>query len=485
MGPSTPEPLRPALNRALVDAWSLTSLQTHTGRPEVAPWLRGWVEDDAPQTTIVWRSHLPLRDGSPDWPRSSAEKREVEDFFEAAAPHESEKLETETYRVASWLQKRAQALIAANQPAPKESAEDETVEGEAPPVDETNTDASDDRGSGPVLEQLGRDEIVALMLSPSGAYAGRFTLRDLAQERKGQAKREFETELTGGRLVVDARLGGLKEGLLDPNSNARPDTADTSTEWSELVGFRVRREAVQGEPENEWRFEDEFVLRRNDEGNAVEWLRVEHYREAAGKEDARSIAKPRELTEHQDWTRREMLRIAKGIGLSGAAAKALAIAAGLHDEGKKAQRWQRAFKAARDARRFGLFEPLAKTRGPIDQALLDGYRHEFGSLRYVEEDDELNRLPAEWHDFALHLVAAHHGFARPVINIRGCDDGPPSLLEKRARDVAMRFAHLQKRWGPWGLAWWEALLRAADAQASRDNDEGREPSANAATREGN
>ena len=45
-----------------------------------------------------------------------------------------------------------------------------------------------------------------------------------------------------------------------------------------------------------------------------------------------------------------------------------------------------------------------------------------------------------------------------------------SLLEERAREVALRFARLQKRWGPWGLAWWEALLRSADQQASRDND---------------
>jgi len=70
----------------------------------------------------------------------------------------------------------------------------------------------------------------------------------------------------------------------------------------------------------------------------------------------------------------------------------------------------------------------------------------------------------------LHLVAAHHGRARPVIETKGCDGAPPSALEERARDVALRFARLQKSWGPWGLAWWESLLRAADQQASGEND---------------
>lgn len=43
----TPAPLHPRLDRAVVEAWAMTSLIEHPGRPEPAPWLRGWVEDDS------------------------------------------------------------------------------------------------------------------------------------------------------------------------------------------------------------------------------------------------------------------------------------------------------------------------------------------------------------------------------------------------------------------------------------------------------
>jgi CRISPR-associated endonuclease/helicase Cas3 len=89
----------------------------------------------------------------------------------------------------------------------------------------------------------------------------------------------------------------------------------------------------------------------------------------------------------------------------------------------------------------------------------------------VDRDPEFKNLPQDLQDLVLHLVAAHHGRARPLIETSGCDDAPPSALEVRARDVALRFARLQKVWGPWGLAWLEALLRAADQQASRENDQ--------------
>ena len=101
---------------------------------------------------------------------------------------------------------------------------------------------------------------------------------------------------------------------------------------------------------------------------------------------------------------------------------------------------------------------------------LDGYRHEFGSLPHVAADSAFQQLDESERELVLHLVAAHHGNARPTIVTRGCDDAP-TMLERRAREVCLRFLRLQERWGPWGLAWLEALLRSADQRASRRNEE--------------
>jgi CRISPR-associated endonuclease/helicase Cas3 len=102
--------------------------------------------------------------------------------------------------------------------------------------------------------------------------------------------------------------------------------------------------------------------------------------------------------------------------------------------------------------------------------LLDGYRHEFGSLIKIDRDAHFQRLPSDLQDLLLHLVAAHHGNARPLISARNAEGGgvTPDL---RALEVALRFERLQRCWGPWGLAWWESLLHAADQKASSENDE--------------
>lgn len=414
---TTPLPLYPALTRALVDAWSMTSLKKHTGRPEVEPWLRGWVEEEE-QTTVVWRKYLPVRvEGGP------ATEKEVEEFFEAAPPHLSEKLETESWRVGRWLIKRV-ALW-------KEQATEEK-------------------------------SIVAFALGLDGSLRHSYTVGELVTVRKDKDReKRLIRELAGVTLIVDARLGGLSEdGLLNEDADATNlRTADDGGEWQPKdIGFRILTD--KSEESTQAPVVYEFVTRRSAEGEALERLLIVTDKTEESRAESRHAQL---LDEHQSWAERHARRIAQEVGLSGDYAEALAIAARLHDEGKKARRWQLAFNAPRD----GIY---AKTRGPFISARLGGYRHEFGSLSCVERDEGFNRLPEELQELVLHLIAAHHGRARPVIEREGCDDAPPSLLETRARDVALRFARLEKRWGPWGLAWWEALLRAADQQASKENE---------------
>ena len=415
---TTALPLRPRLTRPLLDAWSMTSLVEHTGRPEVAPWLRGWIEDDKPRTRIAWRTHLPIR-GDGSWDLSA-----MTGFFEAAPPHTTELLETETYRLVDWLNRRARKAAKLGT-APRLCVLD---------------------GSGSVTAVLGASEVV------------------------DRHNRALERELAGRTVVVEAVLGGLdSSGSLDHKHDDAPHTLDGDTAWpGHAVGsvpFRVRHlEMAPGDDPN-WLPRHVFVVEESDD-ELRSWLQVDKWRIEGANEDDRSISRSAQLlTEHQAWAAQAAWDIAERLGLPKLYSDVLSIAARLHDEGKRAERWQRAFRAPRSE------EPYAKTRGPVDQARLGGYRHELGSLPHAEADPELRRLPDDHADLVLHLIAAHHGHARPTIPTPGCDDAPPSALEGRAREIALRFVRLQARWGPWGLAYWEALLRAADQRASRRLDE--------------
>jgi CRISPR-associated endonuclease/helicase Cas3 len=462
---TTPEPLRPALTRPLVEAWSLTALEAHTGRPEIAPWLRGWIEEDEPQTAVVWRKYLPVREEE----ESEASHPEIEAFFEAAPPHASELLETETWRVIEWLTARARSVLKfAKGGSVKDSALD-SKSGTARGADLEPTKGRD-------LSPLQPTQVIAFALDSAGTLRRSFKLGELADDGARKSK-DLERSLREAILVVDARLGGLTDGLLNSSEESATPAADSDRAWVDaegkpLVGFRIRvlgSEAFSAE--RGWQESYRFDIERSEDEGAALRLVVEGLNEERRAESRRAQL----LAEHRSWTELKARQIANGVGLTGTHAEVLAMAARLHDEGKRANNWQRAF----NARRNGIY---AKTTGPLNSAMLAGYRHEFGSLPFAEDDaafQEMQRRNPHLADLVLHLIATHHGGARPVISTQGCEDAPPSApaLQRRARDVALRFAQLQKRWGPWGLAWWEALLRAADQQASRDNDEGRDPTA--------
>lgn len=423
---TSPEPLRPALTLPLVEAWSLTSLQNHPGRPEIQPWLRGWVTEE-PQTAIAWRTYLPVRDGSTSPPAT-----EIERFFEAAPLHLSEILEVEHFHAAEWLKGRTEKIAS---------------------------------GKSQQLAPLESGLPVAFALNGDGSLRSYFSLKDLADSDSDNIK----SWIAGAIVIVDARLAGLKDGLLDVKESTPPATAD-GTKWLHpaTVGFRIRQldSPEQALPEREWRERFRFASEVSAEGEPLRWLVIEKWREQAATEDDRAEGDPQLLGEHAAHVKVKASELAQVLNLPADLARALACAAYLHDEGKRAPRWQRAFHAPGG----GIF---AKTEGPIDHGLLDGYRHELGSVLRICKHEHLADLSQEYRDLVLHLVAAHHGYARPVIPMTGCDDAPPSVMEQTIAEIAVRFALLQRRWGPWGLAWLESLLRAADQMASREHSSSR------------
>ncbi len=485
---STPMPLHPALTRPLIDAWAMTSLAEHSGRPEVEPWLRGWVEQD-PQTTVIWRRCLPVRiEGVGAGARTvRLRDRVTEAFFEVASPHAAERLETETWRVVEWLRKRARKLkktLEAGRLGERELEAAETDDGENP---------TETTGATPTAP-LHSEAPAAFVLDSGGKPDDVLSLKQVGSDLP---VKDLERRLAGQLVVVDARICGLGDGLLDAG-NRNPvrtveDNWGNSEAWDEAVrnggetagppavrvrllsddernGLVAEREATHenpGQVSDAWRESWAEPYRVSAADQPLTWLIVEKWHGEASEEDSRAMAPTLQgLEEHQEWAAREADRIAAALDLPKADRAMLVTVARQHDEGKRTPRWQRAFNAPRND------GPYAKTPGPVNRHVLNGYRHELQSLLDAEKNglDGLDRSDPRF-ELALHMIAAHHGHARPAMGVGGCDQLPPSEATRKAYEIGRRFARLQRQWGPWGLAWWEALLRAADRRASRALDE--------------
>jgi CRISPR-associated endonuclease/helicase Cas3 len=86
----------------------------------------------------------------------------------------------------------------------------------------------------------------------------------------------------------------------------------------------------------------------------------------------------------------------------------------------------------------------------------------------VQNDSDFLELSQDMREVVLHLVATHHGRGRPHFTIEEAYD--PAATDQQnsvvAAQVPQRFARLQRKYGRWGLAYLESLLRAADYAAS-------------------
>jgi CRISPR-associated endonuclease/helicase Cas3 len=187
------------------------------------------------------------------------------------------------------------------------------------------------------------------------------------------------------------------------------------------------------------------------------------------------------LVQHLGSVGEVAARIGDRIGLAPDLVQAVWMGGRLHDVGKldlRFQRWLDPFGVAA--------EPVAKSGRPWFQWESDrraagwpqGGRHEELSRRLAAA--RLNDRPAEQDlDLVLHLIAAHHGYGRPLIPpvadgaaaaVRGEIDGEPVIVSGDLGEVdweqPARFRRCCERYGYWGLALLEAIVRQADHQVS-------------------
>jgi CRISPR-associated endonuclease/helicase Cas3 len=189
--------------------------------------------------------------------------------------------------------------------------------------------------------------------------------------------------------------------------------------------------------------------------------------------------------------------IAQALGLTPRLSNAVETAAFWHDSGKIDSRFQAMLCGGDEYEAMLLDEPLAKSGiDPADRAayrmarqrsgLPQGARHEAWSAALVSEHLDQSAGSYDFDpDLVIHLVASSHGHARPWLppvidpNPRDIEvlltdsvTGPAGTkvsVNSRATidfDHPARFARLNEKYGRWGLALLESIVRCADMTVS-------------------
>jgi CRISPR-associated endonuclease/helicase Cas3 len=170
------------------------------------------------------------------------------------------------------------------------------------------------------------------------------------------------------------------------------------------------------------------------------------------------------------------------------------LAARWHDAGKADPRFQLWLLGGDEVAHAALPVPLAKStvknldRRRQREARLrypQGARHELASVAMLERAEAVLEK-ADDRDLVLHLIASHHGWCRPyapveiagdVVAIAWEHDGihlaasTDHGLAHLGASVVDRFWKMTQKYGWWGLAWLETLVRLADHRASQAEQE--------------
>lgn len=418
----TPTPGCLPLTDILLDAWSLTSIRARMpGRPPVEPYLHGIADYQEPETLVAWREEvgaIPAEILGDHPPRDLLEAYELK-------PHEL--LRDTSRRVFDELRTLAQQS-----------------------------------GDRPVW-----------LLDESGDVT-RYTLQTLTARD--------DSPIRHRTVLLPHDVGGLDpHGMLDGNAQA---TGDSAQPINNDVADEVWLPADHGKNVEERRRQRVRTYRRDADAargmrlvRTIRWpdhdesdvpSRVWYWFERpATKENSRHAVQPVALDIHVGDVERKLDDILGRLSLDVAVVSALRLAARWHDMGKRRERWQASIGRPDDLHATW----FAKSGRDWVSRRESSYRHEFGSLLDVTQSDKCNEfwaLDGSARDLALHLIACHHGMARPHFDPDQTvdDDHTVEVATEMSIAVARRFACLQRHFGHWGLAYIESIFRAADWHAS-------------------
>ena len=493
----------PVMLPAHLDAWAQTNPQPQPD-PDVSLWLHG-PERGTPEVQIVWRADV-SSDDSQSWDADILTAQ-----LEACPPSSLEALSVPLYAARAWLKKDLRI----------ESFGD--VEGEH--EDDARRDRGEDRHALPCIRYRSKKAMV--VLDPSGILPGDTIVvpstyggigegnwdpvagapvRDLGDwaqlVHRGRPVlrlvpavfRDWFDEVPAADTLADAPLAG------DENETAS-DLREKVGEWLEslsaepapklaiVLKFLSRRPRLIVLPNGRITLVGPRridVAKRLADGSLVD----EAVSEVITEDDDSSSFIGREvtLTAHLDDVREVAGTFATNLGFPREIGEDVALAAWLHDIGKADPRFQRMLMGGSEVRASLQRELLAKSNGEARDAgarevartragYPRGYRHELLSVAMLDDV----AIPAHDRDLVLHLVGSHHGWCRPFAP--AVDPGPSLHVEldlegqklhadaahSMARldsGVAERFFDLIERYGWWGLAWLEAVMRLADHRAS-------------------
>ena len=190
------------------------------------------------------------------------------------------------------------------------------------------------------------------------------------------------------------------------------------------------------------------------------------------------------LRQHLKGVATRVREVGTNLGLPPETLEDLCLAGRLHDIGKVDPRFQAQLVGGDPVAMEMLHEPLAKSFPGVRRIRRypRGMRHEIASVSMVDSNlDVLAR--AHDRELVLHLIGTHHGWSRPLPPIiqdpvphrlaHSCDglmveSGSDLSNGSLAYEMADRFWRLVGRYGYYGLAWLETIIRLSDHRQSAE-----------------